>query len=302
MGKYKTQVKLKGNTKTSSKGKDQLPVLMTARPADTCPSCIFNGLGGDHKPSEGGTSCYAANKPGGGSNLFQNAEEKGTTDTASAFKTLAKNAPPGATIRHLESGDIQSPEKGDDYIAEANKFAAARPDLKHIAYTHNDDELDPNSMVGWKARASKETRSQVADAIDRGWTTVIESPSDDLLSARGERIAGKPVRQCPAQTHPESVGCANCNMCRKENVVVEFALHGNNLRINEGRIRAVRHAEQGQPVNMGTKIPIGPPQHDDWATGQNRITNSSTPDGDSIDTDKPSRNSGFITGFSERNV
>jgi len=303
MGKFKTQVKFGGNSKTKSKGPMAKPIVSTSRPADTCAEgCIFKGLGIDHKPSQDGTSCYAANKPGGGPNLFQIAESKGESDTARAFRILARNTPSEATVRHLEAGDIKTPEEGDDYIQEANKFHAAMPKTKGHGYTHNFENLDPNSVEGWMLRASTETRNQSAAASAKGWNTVIESPANDMLSARKERIAGKLVRQCPAQTHPESVGCANCNMCRNENTIVEFQIHGTNNRINENRIRQVRHAEQNQPVNMGTRIPVGPPQHDDWATGQNRVTNSGTPDGDSIDVDKPSRNKGFITGFSERNI
>lgn len=293
MGKFKTQIKLGGNAKTKGKGPMAKPIVSTSRPADTCaPGCMFKGLGIDHKPSEGGTSCYAANKTGGRPNLFQMAEDKGETDTARAFRVLGDNTPPTATVRHLEAGDIKTPEEGDDYIEQANKFHADFPRTKGIGYTHNHENLDPASVQGWMLRASTETRSQAEDAIKRGWNPVIESPANDMLSSRGEKIAGKAVRQCPAQTHPETVGCANCNMCRNEKTIVEFQIHGTSNRINEGRIREVRHAERDAPVHLG--MPSMP--------ARQSVTSSTSPDGDSTDVDKPSRNSGFITGFSGRNV
>jgi hypothetical protein len=293
MGTYKTSIKFGGNSKTKSKGLMAKPIVSTSRPADTCAEgCAFRGTGIDHKPSEGGTSCYGANKPGGGKSLFQIAENKGETDTARAFRVLGDNTPPTATVRHLEVGDIKTPAEGDDYIEQANKFHADNPRTKGHGYTHNHENLDPTSVKGWTLRASTETRGQAEDAVKRGWNPVIESPANDMLSARGERIAGKPVRQCPAQTHPEKVGCANCNMCRNENTVVEFKIHGTSNKINEGRIRDIRHAERDSPVNLG--MPSMP--------ARQSVTSSSSPDGDSTDADTPSRNSGFITGFSGRNV
>lgn len=293
MGRFKTQVKFGGNSKTRGKGPMDRPIVSTSRPADTCPAdCAFRGLGINHKPSEGGTSCYAVNKPGGGANLFQIAENKGETDTARAFKVLARNTPSEATVRHLEAGDIKTPEEGDDYIEEANKFHAAMPGTKGHGYTHNYENLDPNAAQGWMLRASTETRGQAEAVSAKGWNPVIESPADDMLSSRGETIAGKPVRQCPAQTHPEKVGCANCNMCRNENVVVEFQIHGTSNRINEKRIRDIRHAEAAKPVMLG--MPSMPKRE--------AVTASPSPDGDSTDVDPPTRNGGFITGFSERNA
>jgi len=293
MGKFKTQIKIGGNSKTRGKGPMDKPIVSTSRPADTCAEgCLFKGLGIDHKPSEGGTSCYAVNKPGGGPNLFQIAENKGESDTARAFKILARNTPAEATVRHLEAGDIKTPEEGDDYIEQANKFHADMPKTKGYGFTHNHPNLDPNSVEGWMLRASTETRDQAEAASAKGWNTVIESPANDMLSSRGERIAGKPVRQCPAQTHPEKVGCANCSMCRNENVVVEFQIHGTSNKINEQRIRDVRHAERDSTVDLG--MPSMP--------ARQSVTASPSPDGDSTDVDKPSRNSGFITGFSGRNI
>jgi hypothetical protein len=293
MGKFKTQIKFGGNAKTKGKGPMAKPIVSTSRPADTCaPGCMFRGTGVHTKPSEGGTSCYAANKTGGRPNLFQMAEDKGETDTARAFRVLGDNTPSTATVRHLEAGDIKTPEEGDDYIEQANKFHAEHPKTKGQGYTHNSENLDPASVQGWMLRASTETRNQAEAASARGWNTVIESPANDMLSSRGERIAGKPVRQCPAQTHPETVGCANCNMCRNEKTVVEFQIHGTSNRINEKRIREVRHAERDATVHLG--MPSMP--------ARQSVTSSSSPDGDSTDVDTPSRNSGFITGFSGRNI
>lgn len=305
MGRYKVQIKRGGNSKTS---RNSRPIVTTARPADTCAdTCIFKGLGIGHKPGQGGTSCYGSTRD---NVMFNSAEAKGSTDTATEFKRLELEAqladvdrlpnPPRTAVRHLEVGDIKDPDSGDDYIEQANAFHERNPTMPGWGYTHNHHNLDPASVQGWDLRASTETRADAADAIQRGWNPVIVSPVGDQLA--GQTIMGRPVRTCPAELTPE-IGCDKCTMCKNPHIIPEFPLHGNNSRINDSLVRNARHAQVGNTVHMGSAIPVGPPKGDDIAlqNSQRGVTESARPDGDSTDADPASRNNGFVDGFSERN-
>lgn len=275
----KTRTRVGGNRKTKGKGKLPPPIVETSRTADTCAdNCPFKRLGIDHKPSEGGTACYAVQKPGGGNSYFDNAEKSGTEDTALSMRQVEVNAPPNAVVRHLVSGDIGF--EGDTYIEEANKLHANRPDLQGYGYTHNWENIDPESIQGWKVNASVETPGQAEDAISKGWDVAIVSPKGDQLA--GTRIAGRRVVTCPAELDlPEDkkVGCAECRLCRSSGPnrpIVEFPAHGASSIVGK-IVSSLREQEQ--------------------------VTASSSPDGDSTDNDAAAaaaRNSSFINGFNDR--
>jgi len=79
--------------------------------------------------------------------------------------------------------------------------------------------------------ASCETPEEVEKAIANGWEAIIESPKDNALT--GTRIAGRRVVSCPNQ-EDDRVKCASCRLCTTSSEtrpIVEFTLHGNNVKL-----------------------------------------------------------------------
>jgi hypothetical protein len=280
--------KLKPNKKTSK------VVIGTSRSADTCAAdCPFNRKGINHKPSEGGTACYAVNKGPGGKSYFDRAEETGNDTAQEAFDELERIIPKNnVLVRHLISGDIEDPSTGDDYIPAANAFHEANPQAMGQGYTHNYENLDPNMFhPNLIMRASVETEDEAQKASAAGWPVAIASPVEDLLSAKGTKITSStgrslPIIRCPAETHPNQVGCGDCRVCTDPTKAVEFGIHGNTTILGN-IVRGKREAEQGQ------------------------VTASAAPDGDSTDGDfngtrtltqlsMPRRNNAFTDGVSDR--
>lgn len=273
----KTRVTFVGNRKTKSQKKISTPIVSTSRTADTCADdCPLKGTGIEHKPSEGGTSCYATAKPGGGKSIFQNAESG--DDTQTAMKKIDVMAAPKAAVRHLVSGDVAG--ENDDYVSEANAMHARRPDLQGWGYTHHWRQMQSSDAQGWTLNASTETPKQAEEAISKGWQAVIESPADKQLA--GTRIAGRRVVTCPNALNKD-VGCADCHLCRNNSStrpVVEFPIHGN-TNIVGGIVNKIREQES--------------------------VTSSARPDGDSTDRDStflgmptmPSRTQGLKSGWSD---
>jgi hypothetical protein len=111
------------------------------------------------------------------------------------------------------------------------------------------------------------------------------------LSERGAKLSGPegqqiPIIRCPAETHPNQVGCGDCRLCADRRKAVEFGIHGNTTILGN-IVRQKREAEQEQ------------------------VTDSGAPDGDSTDVDTqgtrtlvqlqmPKRNSSFTDGVSDR--
>jgi hypothetical protein len=283
-----------GNRKLRPNTKNSKVVIATSRSADTCAAdCPFNRKGINHKPSEGGTACYAVNKGPGGKSYFDRAEETGNDTAQEAFDELERIVPKNnVLVRHLISGDIEDPSTGDDYIPAANAFHEANPQAMGQGYTHNYENLDPTMFhPNLVMRASVETEDEAQKASAAGWPVAIASPVDDLLSARGAKLTSStgrslPIIRCPAETHPNQVGCGECRVCTDPTKAVEFGIHGNTTILGN-IVREKREAEQSQ------------------------VTGSGAPDGDSTDGDfngtrtltqlsMPRRNNAFTDGVSDR--
>jgi len=75
---------------------------------------------------------------------------------------------------------------------------------------------------------------------------VIESPEDSTLS--GTRIAGRRVVACPNQ-EDDRVKCASCRLCTtstETRPIVEFTLHGNNVKLLADIIIKKRGEQDGK--------------------------------------------------------
>jgi hypothetical protein len=131
----------------------------------------------------------------------------------------------------FEHGEIVSGDVDDEYIAEANKLHKDRPDLRGYGYTHDWRNRSPVEIDGWVLNASCETPEEVEKALANGWQAIIESPKDSTLA--GTRIAGRRVVSCPNQ-EDDRVKCASCRLCTTSSEtrpIVEFTLHGNNVKL-----------------------------------------------------------------------
>lgn len=184
-------------------------VASTARTEDTCPDdCPFNGI------------CYPHNVSAHKSSIFGMAKKYGIENTRAALDKIRGKTPYKAFVRHLVSGDVDN-----EYMSEANALHADRPDLTGWGYTHDWQRRQPSSAEGWTLNASTEAPEEAAEAIRRGWPTIITSPTDESLE--GQYIEGQRVIQCPNQTH-HNIGCADCQLCMdpNRNTVVQFTAHG----------------------------------------------------------------------------
>jgi len=255
-------VKLRAGGKAGMTGAvpSKLRISATSRTADTCaPDCPF--LEANNHPADiltGKPICYPTAKVGGGPSIFERADLSGVEDTSAALEEIEFGASKGSAVRHLVSGDVAGPN--DDYVQSANALHTARPDLKGYGYTHHWRQMDPSDIQGWEMNASTETPGQAAEAIQKGWNAVIESPADQSLA--GQVIAGRRVVSCPNQQNP-NIGCVNCMLCAKnypKRPIIEFAIHGATRKVG-GKVMAAREAEQSA------------------------ITDSGHPDGDSTDND-----------------
>jgi hypothetical protein len=203
----------------------------TYRTPDTCASDCPLFI--DGKPK-----CYASSGGGGGS--FALARKFGKS-TQEAFLRLSTQTPFRSVVRHLVSGDVD-----DEYITEANKLHKDRPDLRGYGYTHDWRNRSPVEIDGWVLNASCETPEEVEKALANGWQAVIESPEDSTLS--GTRIAGRRVVACPNQ-EDDRVKCASCRLCTTSSEtrpIVEFTLHGNNVKLLADIIIKKRGEQDGK--------------------------------------------------------
>lgn len=241
---------------------DEKQVVTTSRSSDTCPGSCIHMVGGEPK-------CYAAfPTSAAGTTHFSRAEDpngkyvfSGESNATDAMRLIAKRAPSGATVRHLESGDVDA-----DYIEQTNKLAAARPwdpsseyaaGLRMWGYTHRWREIDPKAAKGWTLAASVESKEEAAEALKMGWPKVaITSPINDMLA--GSQIEGHSVIQCPNQKYHDTVGCADCNLCystdstdkhgnERKAPIVEFGIHSSGAKAATTRIADKR-----------TEITLGP--------------------------------------------
>jgi len=180
------------------------------------------------------------------------ARRYGAEKTHDALHKILKGAPPESMVRHLVSGDVAS--NGDDYVEAANHLHAARQDLMGFGYTHNWRNMSSSDARGWVLNASTETASQAADAINKGWQAVIESPEDQDLS--GQKIAGRRVVTCPNQSTGGAVGCADCKLCAKSHPgrpIIQFLAHGNKEAQVSARLAKAREEETEPAQGNGVR-------------------------------------------------
>lgn len=218
---------------TNKKLAGRRPIATTQRDSSTCAAdCVFMRDDGDGvvRPR-----CYASSGPGGG--VFALVNRSGSDSTVRELRKIKDLAPQCAVVRHLVSGDVDP-----EYMTMANSIHADRPDLDGYGYTHKWREgwLSPAFATGWTLNASCETQEDVEKALADGWQAVIESPVGDSLA--GQRIAGRRVVPCPAQ-EDDRVKCSDCRLCRmntESRPIVEFTLHGGNMKANLAAVAAKR--------------------------------------------------------------
>ena len=241
------------------------PVITTSRGVDTCSDgCIHMGEGGV-------PDCYAAlpTSPAGTTHFSRVEEGKGNTfsgenNAKDAMDLIRVSAAPKATVRHLESGDVDH-----DYIHQVNQLAARRPydakdpdntGLRMWGYTHKWKDLSPDMAKGWTLLASVETEDEAKEALTRGWKVAITSPKSD--SFHGGTIAGHKVMACPNQVYHGTVGCETCNLCydqgseAKPSKIVEFTVHSSGAKRATQRIVDKRAGEASGSNRVGLGMPL----------------------------------------------
>lgn len=205
--------------KNSKNAKTGPVALATSRTHGSCPiTCPLWGMG-----------CYAENRGvRGRPDLFAMAE-KGTileddyTPLIEALEKLSR----WSVVRFNVAGDYLledgSPDMG--YIEATNH---ARGDV--LSYTHAWRELDPKWFDD-KARpnASCDTFTDVVQAREAGWSTVIVDPGE--MYPQGSSIEGSTCVTCPFET-PSKRQCIDCRLCSRTNrpSTVVFPVHGSRRR------------------------------------------------------------------------
>lgn len=164
--------------------------------------------------------CYADGR------IFAISTKHGATDERyEGLMALVEKAKIGSAVRLNVSGDFLNDQELPDqpYIDACNALAALRPDLCFISYTHAWRQLSPADF-GFTVNASCETPADVAEAISKGWQTVMV----DDGTAIGTKVAGRNVVQCPQQ-YREAVTCDTCRACSidtRTRPVIAFLIHG----------------------------------------------------------------------------
>ena len=260
----KTKVVLNsGSRKMRGTGNTRVvpPVITTSRGVDTCSqSCIHMGEGGV-------PDCYAAipTNPAGTTHFGRVEAGKGDTfsgenNAKDAMDLIRIKAAPRATVRHLESGDVDH-----DYIEQVNNLAARRPynpkdkdntGLRMWGYTHKWKDLSPDMAKGWTLLASVETEDEAKEALSRGWKVAITSPKSDTYA--GGQIGGHTVMPCPNQVYHGTVGCETCNLCHEQgseerpSKIVEFTVHSTGAKRATQRIEEKRAGSGKVDLGMPT--------------------------------------------------
>ncbi len=195
----RTHISLKSsNTKTG-------PMVTTYRTEESCPStCPLLNAG-----------CYADGR-------IRSIPRKYGREGNEAIVALI-NEPLTNGIRFNVVGDFVLADDSPDweYINACNTVAEARPDVAIISYTHAWRIFKPSDFA-FVVNASCETAEDAAEAIAAGWQATL------VGGEAGEKIAGKRVITCPAQTR-DDVTCASCLLCSKGGAgraVVNFEIHG----------------------------------------------------------------------------
>lgn len=199
------------------------------RTPDTCPdTCPLKDEG-----------CYALFGPGG-VGPFKIAAKHGSDDVASVIDQAIREVPQNGILRWEVSGDVVLPDGvtiDHEYIAQTNRFVAARPDVRVIRYSHAWRQMSPE-MFAYPVNASCETLQDISEARAAGWQTVITAtgPDDEVI---GMTVDESRAIICPNQTH--GVTCAECQLCSKERTsTVVFLPHGSGKRRASLAVSAAR--------------------------------------------------------------
>lgn len=205
------------------------PAAAIYRTQDSCP----DGSGDTIRCPLMGKICYAENRNGRPS-PFDTAE-RGITGTADILATWARTLPSPYVLRLNVSGDFLGPDGRPDleYIAAVNAFAAARPDVTIIGYSHAWRQLRPDMFVGYSVAASCDTADDIAEAIAAGWAPVTVVPETDPAGVIGSTVGGRRIVECPNTTR--GVQCVDCRLCaRPQRATVAFRAHGTRRRAFRG--------------------------------------------------------------------
>lgn len=204
-----------GNAKTG-------PIAVTGRDRESCPvTCTFNPRNPD-----GVGGCYTA----GRIDAYYARNKRDWTDVeAKEALTQAKSD----RLRDRVDGDVLTGGEIDREYLVTLTTAAQSAGFRWIwGYTHVEDVTAADVPEGYVMNASCETEADVVRAAERGLPACLASHQ----YVHGDRIAGRPVVQCPA-TRAEAINCGNCGgsagpICARKDrtAVVLFPLHGSGAK------------------------------------------------------------------------
>jgi hypothetical protein len=184
-----------------------------------------------------GSGCYGENKAHGGQSLFDVPARNGAADYADVL-ALIDRMPRGGLLRLNVVGDFLDANGEPDaaYIDACNQVAAARPDVKIIAYTHAWRNLSP-ALFAFPVNASCEDAQDAEKALAEGWQAV-------MVNADVIAVASRRVLPCLAERR-DGTQCVTCGLCasgKPTRPVVTFSAHGNARKRASAAVAARRAA------------------------------------------------------------
>lgn len=197
----------------------------------------------DDLASLDGSPCYAWAAPGTAKapRFGVSAEE--------AFWEARFTVLPGTLFRHATGGNPHP-----EYVRQASRFHADRPDVMGGGFTHTWRRDDPGEVRGWTCLASVESEAEAVEAVALGWDPAITVSELDPLATGGQRtVAGRRAVRCPSQVR-DDIGCADCLICFRPardgwvRPVPVFTPHGASARSATAVVTHKRRSLDGVPV------------------------------------------------------